>query len=199
MAVIAIFFWVPTNPNSLFLGDSMYYFNPEVKKQLALILGILTCVAPLVSLLIMQRTQMVTSLNLDTKEERTYPFVLVIFYFGLAYFFLRFRMDATLQHDALMSFLWGIIVTFVVCLIINTQVKISLHAVAVFGVLAAVIAYFQSQSQAPFGIVYIIVLIGGLVGMARIYLKAHTLNQVLLGMLVGFGCIYTIMKLAWWI
>lgn len=177
----------------------MYFFNPEIKEQLALILGVLTCVAPLVSLFIMKRTQMVTSLNLETREERTYPFVLVIFYFGLAYFFLRFRMDPLLQHNALMSFLWGIIVTFVVCLIINTQVKISLHAVAIFGVVAAVIAYFQTQAEAPFMIVYPMIVLGGLVATARVYLKAHSLQEVLLGILVGFGCIYTIMKLEWWL
>lgn len=177
----------------------MYYFKSEIKEQLALILVVLTCVAPLVSLFIMKRTQMVSSMHLQSREERTYPFILVIFYFGLAYFFLRFRMDPLLQHDGLMSFLWGIIVTFLVCLIINIKVKISLHAVAVFGANAAIIAYFQSQLQAPFEIIYPMLILAGLVAMARIYLKAHSLQEVILGIVVGFGCIYTVMKLDWWL
>jgi membrane-associated phospholipid phosphatase len=95
-----------------------------------------------------------------------------------------------LQHEALMAFLFGIILTFIICFILNFYIKVSLHSVAIFGVAATILAYNQSQIQSEMWPVYTLIIAGGFVAASRLYLKAHTLKETVLGMVVGFGVLY---------
>src|SRR5690606_9077995 len=97
-----------------------------------------------------------------------------------------------LQHPALMSFIFGIILTFLVSFLLNFFIKLSLHAAAIFGICGMVLAYFQSQMTSNLPLVIYLFIVAGLVASSRIYLKAHTLNETLTGMAVGFGVLYTV-------
>ena len=187
---IVIMFEMPTTPGSFKRIDALYHYDQPIKNQLYIILGILTFVAPVLSMLIMYWNKMISSMHLADKRERVYPFVLVTFYYGLAYFFLRYRMQEELQHEALMAFLFGIILTFLISFVLNFYIKISLHAVAIFGVAATILAYNQSQIESTMWPVFVLIIAGGLVAASRIYLKAHTLKETILGMIVGFGVLY---------
>jgi hypothetical protein len=187
---IVIMFQMPSTPASFKRIDALYHYDEPIKWQLYVILGVLTFAAPALSMLIMYWNKMISSLHLENKRERIYPFVLVTFYYGLAYFFLRYRMQVELQHEALMAFLFGIILTFIICFILNFYIKVSLHSVAIFGVAATILAYNQSQIQSEMWPVYTLIIAGGFVAASRLYLKAHTLKETVLGMVVGFGVLY---------
>ena len=190
MLGLFILFQAPTLPNSLYIYDAVYFFPGPVKQDLFIILGILTFAAPALSMLIMYWNKMITSLELEKKEDRIYPFILVTFYYVLAFLFLRFRLQDELQHPAMMSFLFGIIVTFIVSFMVNLYIKLSLHTAAIFGVAGMVLAYDQSQIESNIFIVLLLLLAGGFVGASRMYLGAHTLKETVIGMVVGFGVVY---------
>src|SRR5688572_17847386 len=90
MPLMALYclFELPTIPDSFYVLDSLYFYPDEVKNRLYIILGILTFAAPLLSLLIMYWNGMITSLHLQNRRERSYPYFIVTFYFLLAFIFL---------------------------------------------------------------------------------------------------------------
>lgn len=194
-------FELPTIPDSYFVFDSLYFFPDEYKLRLYIVLGVLTFLAPLISLLIMRWNGMISSLHLEKKEERVYPFTIVSFYYLLSYIFIRYQWPEQLQHPAFVGFIFGILVVFVLTFLINNWIKISLHAAAIFGVLGMIIAYNQSQlaffegEKIP-NLIFILcfAVIAGLVVTARLYVKAHTLKELLLGMGIGFFGMYVCVK-----
>lgn len=197
MLGLFILFQAPTLPNSLYIYDAIYFFPGPVKQDLFIILGILTFAAPALSMLIMYWNKMIKSLELEKKEDRIYPFILVTFYYVLAYLFLRFRLQDELQHPAMMSFLFGIILTFIVSFILNFFIKLSLHAAAIFGIAGLVLAYNQSQIESNLYIVLLLILVGGFVGASRMFLGAHNLKETVLGMTVGFTVVYLSVANSW--
>ncbi|MFT4600594.1 MAG: membrane-associated phospholipid phosphatase [Arenicella sp.] len=194
MLTLVIFFQASTIPNSFKKYDALCNFEWQYQRMFYLILGLLLFVAPLLSLGIMVWTRVVKSIELEDKSERNLPFIIVLFYYGFAYFSLRTKFDPSLQHDTIMSFVFGILLVFVLAFIINFYYKISLHAAAIFGTAAAVMAYFQTQIESPIWIAFVLLIIAGIVSSARLYLKAHTLKEVLMGMLIGavvmYVCVY---------
>jgi hypothetical protein len=183
------------------LIDALYTFPPEWKKPLLLVLSILTFVAPAVSLLIMYWNRLITSIKMENRKERIYPFILVTFYYVLAYFYVRAQIPDNAKHPALLSFLFGILVVFVIAFIINFYVKISLHATAIFGLCGMLLAYNQTQLPFELGggfpnlnIILGLFVIGGMVTAARVYLRAHDLKETLIGMALGFSILFVTVK-----
>lgn len=194
-------FSLETKPLSLYKLDALCYFPSEAKNFLYVIIGILTIVAPLLSLLIMYYNKMISSLTLEKKEERIYPFVLVSFYYLLAYIYVRTKIPIELQHPALVGFLFGVLLIFVISFVVNFYLKISLHAAAIFGVAGMLLGYSQTQlsgfeAGGPTNLYIILYLlfVAGLVSGARLFLKAHSLTEILLGSAVGFFVMYVVVK-----
>lgn len=193
----------PTKPITLNRADALFFFPYEIKKYLFIVLGILTILAPLLSLFIMRKNRIISSYTLENREERMYPYGLFIFYYILAYFFVRRQIPLDFQHDGLVGFLFGILLAVIIAFVFNFFTKISLHALAINGVCGMLLAY--SQSQLPikgevwptnlYLILYLIV-IAGIVMSARLYLKAHRLSELLLGAGIGFAATYCCIRFA---
>ncbi|MEX1001149.1 MAG: phosphatase PAP2 family protein [Crocinitomicaceae bacterium] len=189
-----ILFESPTLPNSYNLYDALFFYPDEAKSVIYIVLGILTFVAPAFSLMIMYWNKMVNSLELEERKDRMYPFVLVTLYYVLAYFYLKVQLPEFLQHPALMSFVFGIILTFVISFIINLFTKLSMHAAGIFGVCGTILAYHQTQIESNLMLLLYLFCIAGLVAASRVYLKAHTLKEAIIGMAVGFGVLFVSVK-----
>lgn len=194
MVGLFLLFQSSTLPPSMYKLDALYYFPPEAKKVLYIVMAILTFAAPGLSLLIMYWNKMVSSLELKDRKERIYPFILVTFYYALAYAYLKMQLPDYLQHPALMSFIFGIILTFIISFAINFFLKLSLHAAAIFGVCGMLLAYNQTQIESNMAFLLYLICLGGLVAGSRVYLEAHTLRETLVGMLVGFGVLFVTVK-----
>ncbi len=194
-------FSIETRPISYDRLDALYNFPDQLKLFTYIVFGILTVIAPLLSLLIMYANKMIKILTLEKREERIYPFILISFYYLLAYIYLRTKVPIDYQHPALVGFLFGVLVLFVTCFIINFFVKVSLHAASIFGFAGMLMGYSQTQlavyeDAGPtnlFIILYVIIL-AGVVAAGRIYLKAHTLSEILFGAIVGFLILFMTVK-----
>jgi len=196
-----LLFNLETLPVSYNTKDALFYFPDKAKIYIYIIVGILTIAAPLLSLIIMYYNKLISSLHLMDREERVYPFILVSFYYFLAYFFVRFKIPEELRHPALEGFLFGMLLLFVFSFIANFYIKISLHAAAIFGLSGMILGY--SQTQLPpmgvesatniFMIIYLLI-VAGLVSGGRLYLKAHKLSEILLGAVLGFGIMFVTVK-----
>ena len=196
-----LLFNLETLPISYNRIDALFYFPDNAKSYIYLIVGILTILAPLLSLVIMYYNKLISSLHLMDRKERIYPFVLVSFYYFLAYYYVRFQVPEELRHPALIGFLFGMLVLFVLSFIANFYIKISLHSAAIFGLSGMILGYSQTQLP-PLGVdsatnifmILYLLIVAGLVSGGRLYLKAHTLNEIILGAGLGFTVMFITVK-----
>ena len=201
-----LMFELPTEPVGMRKMDALYYFPIEYKKPLMFVLGVLTFAAPAVSLMIMYWNRIISSLKLENRKERIYPFILVSFYYILAYIYVRVQIPETAMHPALLGFLFGILVVFVTAFIINFYIKVSLHALGIFGICGMLLGYSQTQlppdgvsGVANLEVIAGLIVLAGLVAAGRVYLKAHGLKEVLLGMALGFGVLFLCVRTGFYI
>ena len=78
----------------------------------------------------------------------------------------------------------------IVCAIINVWWKVSTHSAAIGGVAGALIAFSFKFAFNPVWWLCLVLILGGMVGTARIILRQHTLSQVVTGYLIGFLCAF---------
>ena len=200
---LALLMELETVPASFYKLDALFYFPDEIKWKLYQICAILLFVAPMFSILIMRYNRMISSFEMESRRERTYPLVITTLYYGLIFIFLRGQLEEPLNHPALLGYLFGMVVVFVVCIFINGfWIKISLHAVGIFALIGTLIGYSQTQLPAfdavgiapNFKWIIGLILASGLIGFARLYLKAHTPREYILGCIIGFAIMFFTVK-----
>jgi len=76
------------------------------------------------------------------------------------------------------------------CILINMQWKISMHSAGAGGIIGALVAYAMLFRFNPVWWLCVAILVAGSVMSSRMFLRQHTLSQVLCGTLVGILCGY---------
>jgi len=154
---------------------------------------------PALVILMMMGLEMIPSLDMPERQQRTIPLIAVgMLYLGL-FTFCKNSADIPVAYTALVL---GCVVGLWVGFFINLFSKISLHAIGMGGLIGAVLvtielfAYDRFSVQLLGGnelelslitVLVFVLLLAGLVGTARLYLKAHVLEDVAGGYLVGFA------------
>jgi len=154
---------------------------------------------PVLVVLMMRGLDMISSLEMPEREQRTIPLIAVgMLYLGLFSFC---KNDASIPV-AYTALVLGCVVGLFTGFFINLFSKISLHAIGMGGLIGAVLvtielfAYDRFSVLLPWGkelqvslitVLAIMLLVAGIVGTSRLYLKAHVLEDVAGGYLVGFG------------
>lgn len=172
---------------------------PEIKNFMYLMFGLLTIVAPGVSVLTLYFNKVISSIKMPNRTERFVPLFLMLVYYIIQYGFIRFKFPILLQVSFLMPYMFGMILILIVALILNNYIKISLHTIGFFGIVGAVTAYMQTEIFYNFTFLVGLIILGGIIASARIYLKAHNLFEVIYAMVFGFGIEYFCIKLEWFL
>ncbi len=122
--------------------------------------------------------------HLRIRQNRSVPYVWSIVSY-MACWYLMHRMH--LPH-----YMQGIIVSALmiqlVCAVINIWWKISTHAAGAGGIIGALVAYSVIFMFNPVNWLCVLILLSGAVGSSRMWLRQHTLSQVVVGTLVGVVC-----------
>jgi len=155
------------------------------------IIGLLTIFFPLFTIVLMKALGFVESIQLKTSRDRIMPLMAtMIFYFWVSHVFNHYAGAPLLLRALLLGSFYAIIAVFM-C---NIFVKISMHTAAAGGMLALMtLLLFHSPTNVFAGLALSLV-IAGIIGTARMYLKEHTRAEIWLGYLVGFGA----QMAAWW-
>jgi hypothetical protein len=168
------------------------YFLP-VEMQLITVglITLMTAVFPLISILLLRRAGMISSLEMPIREERIAPFVMTLIYYAMAYFLLRqARLDTVV-----LGLFSGVIIALVTTILITLRWKISVHMVGIGGFVGTLagIADVHGVPLLPW-LAAAIVLTGSL-ATARLLTGSHEPAQVYaggaLGMVCTYGCIAT--------
>lgn len=141
-----------------------------------------TFILPAIVLLILKKFKVIESITMEKRSDRFIPlFVMVVFLYATSRFF------AGLSALALYNFF--IICNLVLCVVvfwINLFWKISMHGIG-WGAFVATLLIMSSISSLLYLPYFILsIVISGIVGAARLYLKSHNESQVYVGFIVGF-------------
>ncbi|MBL0316014.1 MAG: hypothetical protein IPP69_09610 [Flavobacteriales bacterium] len=160
-----------------------YYIAPtEADYFVFLLLGI-NIIAPAVSMLIMIKYGMLSSIELRNRKERFGPYLLVIFYYVLSYAMLRWKVSYL--PDTVFSFFLSVILSLALSLTINMYWKISVHMLAQGGVFGTLLALNVIHPNLDTIYPALSLIMAGITASSRLYLDAHTHGQVYAGFCLG--------------
>ena len=154
------------------------------KVCMLLLVYTLTIVLPSVGIYVYRTVHKLTQHDLQFRHNRIVPYCLHL----ISYWVLLSILDVLRAP----SFIGGIVVISLLvqlsCTIITLWWKISMHSAGVGAIIGALIAYSAIFQFNPVWWLCLAILVSGLVNSSRMYLRQHTLWQVLGGTLVGFVC-----------
>lgn len=136
---------------------------------------LIAVLAPVFYVIWLVRSGTVTDFHLPSRSERFGPF-LVTLVVGIVGWLIVLRLDS--PHPLRLIALINVVQTAMLMLISHWW-KISIHATAITG-LAVVAIYLLGRGAWP------LLLLIPIVGWSRVYLKRHTLEQVIGGTILGF-------------
>lgn len=151
-------------------GVTATLFRPS--QILALLFGI---ALPILIIIVLRLLHKIDDIHVSLRKQRTVPFICAIGSYALGAALLSLRPDGGI----LAVLLFGYASTTLIVMLINFRWKISVHATGLGGPLAAITLLLG-------WVVLPLFLLVPLVGWARVYLKAHTLAQVVAGSLFGY-------------
>lgn len=141
-----------------------------------------TFLLPVVTIVLMRKLGFIKSIRLEDREERIIPYIAMsIFYFWT---FMVVKSFGT--NGLIVGVLLGATATVFATSFFNLFFKISVHAAGA-GSMVAIALFLAMNSRVNLEVLLMsIILVAGLIGSSRLYLKAHSSNQVFFGYFVGF-------------
>ena len=161
------------------------YSNIIILENQAGIILIGTCVfsliLPLLSVFILLLTKKIDSLEMPKKEERFLPILFASIWMILGFYFMK---EIFSYAPIMKSIYLGAIYVMLISLLITKKWKISLHMLAIGGA-TGVFIMLEFLFGQNLMLLLITILISGILGFSRLSLKAHNLNQIYAGFIVG--------------
>lgn len=150
-----------------------------------LIIGLVfisTFLLPLLLTFIFIRKGYINSLQMETKEERTYPFIFSSICYFLTYYFFK---QIHLPKEYYIFLLGGLFLVLII-IVINFFWKISIHSASIGAVVGSFIGISIKTNIYIPNLILLSIFISGLVCYSRLRLKAHKPAQVYAGFITGF-------------
>ena len=140
-------------------------------------------VLPLVSIFWLIKKGQVNSLEMSNHKERPLPLFKTVIWMSFGYYLLQ---NLLLYTPILKAELLGAILIILIAAIISKFWKISLHLLGVGGVVGVFLALQIIHGDFLYPII-LLILLSGILGVARIKQKAHNYTQVYVGFIVGLS------------
>lgn len=186
---------MPTNGLLLvFFVGNIQGFNPysndeDIKNVYIVIISlfIATGLFPIIIGLILKKLNYISNLQMPKREERIIPFMITCAsYLGIIYLYtevLHLNLDPKIH-----SFIAGATIAIIVGLIITLSWKISLHMIGIGGVVGMIVLVSKLGENILLYPLILTILLAGIIGFGRLFLKAHNIHQVIAGFFLGFIC-----------
>lgn len=161
-------------------------YPPTMKLLLAGGTFLSTAVIPGAFIFMMVKNGATVDMELSDRHERVVPYLIFI----TSIMVCAFYMYKMMLPFWFISLLLGACVALILALLINFFWKISAHAIGIGGLLGGIMGVARIHLINPYWAFIIVILIAGLVGTSRIFLKRHTPMQVYAGFCLGFICTF---------
>jgi hypothetical protein len=141
-----------------------------------------TTLVPTILVWLMARKDIISSLEMPYRKERTVPYLIFAIFYASTYFLMR-NIGLPVYYYL---FVVGGLASIITAIIINLYWKISIHMIGIGGLTAGFLALmYKSLINEPV-LIIVLILSSGLVGFARLQSNSHSPAQVYTGYLVGF-------------
>ena len=168
-------------------------YPPAMKLLLAGGAFLSTAVIPGAFILMMVKNGAAVDMELSDRHERVVPYLIFI----TSIMVCAFYMYKMMLPFWFISLLLGACVALILALLINFFWKISAHAIGIGGLLGGIMGVARIHLINPYWAFIIVIIIAGLVGTSRIFLKRHTPMQVYAGFCLGFICTFVALFLSY--
>ncbi len=151
-----------------------------------------TAFFPAFVVFLLRRLKAIDSIRLRTSKERIIPYITTMFFYWWMWYLSRNFQD---QAQSLKFFYFGIFLATIPSLILNNFFKISLHGLAMGGMLASIILCCKMYGIYLGTDLIAATLLAGIVLFSRLALKEHSNVDIYTGFLVGAICQF----IAYWV
>lgn len=175
---------IPTWMILLLVYTNPYAFAGMSVQAAVAIIAINTFMFPAISILLMRKLGFLESLEMPDSKQRIIPLVATIIFYVWSYMAVRKTNFPYMMGVFMMGTLASLFLSF----FINVFQKLSLHMVGISGALTSVL-FLMLFSQSDVSYIFLaMVVLTGAVASARLYLGAHTPQEMYTGFMVGiFG------------
>ena len=166
-----------------------------------------TFLIPAFAIFMMWRLKLISSLHMSDKQDRIGPFIATgVFYLWV----FRSVMEDSNIPTAFIIAVLGTTMGLFICFLINLFFKISLHATGMGGLIGMVLIIMWLYSYGSFTlhlpfigaseisinfVLILCILLAGIVGSSRLFLRVHTPRELYAGFALGLACQYMALKL----
>jgi|TARA_B110000208_G_scaffold190610_1_gene254941 membrane-associated phospholipid phosphatase len=173
------------------LGVFLYFVfvSQSFEKRLQLIvLGLvfaLTYVVPVLLLLFLRNFGFIKDFQVSTIKERRFPVIFMIF---LLYFLGNTIIQIpTIRNLGILFYGTSLSLTCIY-LLFSVKLKSSLHLVSMGNMIGFFLIMTNINSLSMLPIIILLILLSGILASSRLYLKAHTPIELLIGFSLGIVC-----------
>ena len=159
-----------------------YDYAFEIKAYLVAFVFIMTFALPAILMFLLKKIKAIESFKMNGRKERMLPLAMMAVIYYITYYSLR-RTGILITFNL---FLLGTTIVTLFTLVVNMYTKISLHMVSMGGIAGALLGLLLDYPLDLQWMLYLLILLSGLVGYARLTVSNHTLRQVYNGFMMGF-------------
>ena len=143
---------------------------------------ILTIIIPIILFLILKNLGLISSIFAPKLKERKYP----LYFSMIIYLMILYKVIPMNYINELYYFFVGLLLaTFAILLLVFTRIKASIHLMGMGSILIYLIGLsIHFEVNITFAIA-LFTLMTGLVATSRLFMKAHSKVELLLGFLIG--------------
>lgn len=153
----------------------------KLRWSIVLLTLVNNAIVPALLIWVMARKNLISSMEMPIKEERTYPFLICAIFYASTFFLLRNLGLPRIYY----LFVIGSLILTGITLFINVFWKISVHMIGIGSMLGGFLALsYRSLIDAPLLLLGLMLAVG-LTGFARLKLNTHSPAQVYVGFFTG--------------
>lgn len=149
---------------------------------------LMTMLFPAFILLIFKKLDIIGDYDVSEQKERIFPYLIFVFFYLLS--FLTFRPKEVssivfMEDPLIATVILGATLSLFMAFFLNNFLKVSMHTVGVSNLFVFCCLVSKYTQKNIFIIVLLSLVVLGLVGSSRIFLRAHTVREVYYGFLCG--------------
>lgn len=182
------------------IGGTILYFlvapysTLEIQSGNIVPIFILTVIIPIIFFLILKNIGVISSIFLPTLQERKYP----LYISCILFLMILYKVIPNNYVHELFYFFTGLLTaTGAALMLLFLKFKTSMHLLGMGSILMYMIGlsiHFETNITLA---ISLFTLLTGLVATSRLYLKAHSRNELLIGFLIG--CCSQLITLKYWL
>lgn len=174
--------WMPLAGSFFYFLFIPRYFPEEVIKAKLLAISIITVFIPIIFYFLLKNLGKVGTIFLETAQERRWP----LFFFMLLCVMVLHQILNQYNYPALFYYFVGILASTLLVLIFTFfRIKVSLHMVGITALMMFIAGFCIYFHLYFIYTICFLIVATGLTASSRLYYKAHTNLELILGVIIG--------------